>query len=194
MSERITPDLVVAAYCRGWFPMAERRDGPLHWYEPAERAIFVPGTEHISHSLASTARRDIYDVRINADFSATIRACAERQETWISEEIVAVYTALHEAGLAHSVEAYRDGELAGGLYGVALGGAFFGESMFSRRTDASKVAFLVLCRRLRERGFTLLDAQFMTAHLASLGAIRVSRDEYLRRLAAALQRRCRFDP
>lgn len=194
MSERITPDLVVAAYCRGWFPMAERRDGPLHWYEPAERAIFVPGTEHISHSLARTARRDIYDVRINADFSATIRACAERQETWISEEIVAVYTALHEAGLAHSVEAYRDGELAGGLYGVALGGAFFGESMFSRRTDASKVAFLVLCRRLRERGFTLLDAQFMTAHLASLGAIRVSRDEYLRRLAAALQRRCRFDP
>ncbi len=194
MSERLTPELVVAAYCRGWFPMAERRDGPIHWYEPAERAIFVPGTEHISHSLARTARRGVYDVRINADFSATIRACAERPETWISEEIVAVYTALHEAGLAHSVEAYRDGELAGGLYGVALGGAFFGESMFSRRSDASKVAFLVLCRRLRERGFTLLDAQFMTAHLASLGAVRVSRDGYLQRLAAALQRRCRFDP
>lgn len=194
MSERLTPELVVAAYCRGWFPMAERRDGPIHWYEPAERAIFIPGTEHISHSLARTVRRGVYDVQINAGFAATMRACAERAETWISEEIVAVYTALHEAGLAHSVEAYRDGMLAGGLYGVALGGAFFGESMFSRRTDASKVAFLVLCRRLRERGFILLDAQFMTAHLASLGAIRVSRDEYLQRLAAALRLRCRFDP
>src|SRR5579885_2179757 len=179
MSDALTPELVVAAYCRGWFPMAERRDGPIHWYEPAERAIFVPGTEHISHSLARTARRGIYDVRVNADFAATMRACAERAETWISDEIVAVYCALHAAGLAHSVEAYRDGVLAGGLYGVALGGAFFGESMFSRRTDASKLAFLVLCRRLRERGFVLLDAQFMTAHLASLGAIDVSRVEYL---------------
>lgn len=194
MRERLTPDLVVAAYCRGWFPMAERRDGPIHWYEPSDRAIFVPGTEHISHSLARTARRGRYDVRINADFAATMRACAERAETWISEEIVAVYTALHAAGLAHSVESYCDGALAGGLYGVALGGAFFGESMFSRQTDASKVAFLVLCRRLRERGFVLLDAQFMTAHLASLGAVRISRDAYLRRLDAALPLRCRFDP
>ncbi|HZQ35744.1 MAG TPA: leucyl/phenylalanyl-tRNA--protein transferase [Dehalococcoidia bacterium] len=194
MSERLTPELVVAAYCRGWFPMAERRDGPIHWYEPVERAIFIPGTEHISHSLARTARRGIYDVRINADFAGTMRACAERPETWISEEIVAVYTALHAAGLAHSVEAYRDGELAGGLYGVALGGAFFGESMFSRGSDASKVAFLALCRRLRERGYVLLDAQFMTAHLASLGAIRIARDDYLQRLAAALRLRCQFDP
>ena len=194
MSEQLTPELVVAAYCRGWFPMADRRDGPIHWYEPAERAIFVPGTEHISHSLARTARRGTFEVRTNADFAGTMHACAERPETWISKEIIAVYTALHAAGLAHSVETYQDGVLVGGLYGVALGGAFFGESMFSRRSDASKIAFLVLCRRLVEQGFVLLDAQFMTAHLASLGAITVSRAEYLQRLDAALRRRCRFAP
>jgi leucyl/phenylalanyl-tRNA--protein transferase len=189
---RLTPELVVAAYCRGWFPMAESRDGAVRWYEPHERAIFVPGEEHISHSLARTFRRGVYDVRINHDFEATLRACADREETWISEEIVDVYTALHRAGLAHSVESYRDGALVGGLYGVALGGAFMGESMFSRATDASKVAFLVLCRRLKERGFMLLDAQFLTPHLASLGAFTVSAAEYRRRLAAALQLRCRF--
>ncbi|HLZ73196.1 MAG TPA: leucyl/phenylalanyl-tRNA--protein transferase [Dehalococcoidia bacterium] len=194
MRQHLTPQLVVAAYCRGWFPMVEGRDGPIGWYEPAERAIFVPGEEHISHSLARTYRRGVYEVRINHDFAATLRACAARPETWISAEIAIVYTALHEAGLAHSVEAYRDGMLAGGLYGVALGGAFFGESMFSRQTDASKIAFLVLCRRLRERGYALLDAQFMTAHLASLGAVTVSRDVYLLQLEAALRRRCRFDP
>ncbi len=194
MSQRLTPELVVAAYCRGWFPMAEGRDGPIGWYEPSERAVFVPGTEHISHSLARTFRRGRFDVRINHDFAATLRACAARPQTWISAEIVAVYTALHEAGLAHSVEAYCGATLAGGLYGVALGGVFFGESMFSYRTDASKVAFLVLCRRLRERGFTLLDAQFMTAHLASLGAITAARDEYLRRLRDGLRLHCTFDP
>jgi leucyl/phenylalanyl-tRNA--protein transferase len=191
-SKRLTPELVLAAYCRGWFPMANNRRGEIRWYEPSERAIFVPGEEHVSRSLARTVRRGLFDVRIDHDFAATIRACAARSETWISDEIVEVYTALHEAGFAHSVETYRDGVQEGGLYGVAIGGLFAGESMFSHATDASKVAFVALCRRLRERGYVLLDAQFMTAHLARLGAIRVSRDEYLRRLQDALRRLCTF--
>jgi leucyl/phenylalanyl-tRNA--protein transferase len=188
----LTPELVVAAYCRGWFPMAEPDGGEIGWYEPQRRAIFVPGNEHISHSLARTYRRGVFDVQIDRDFTAVMRACAAREETWISDEIVDVYTHLHRAGLAHSVESYRDGELVGGLYGVSLGGAFMGESMFSRATDASKIAFLVLCRRLNERGFVLLDAQFITAHLASLGAVEISHDEYLRRLQAALRRRMQY--
>ncbi len=185
--------MIVAAYCRGWFPMADSRDGELRWYEPRERAIFVPGQEHISHSLARAYRRGTFEVRIDHDFPATIRACADRDETWISAEIVDVYTELHRAGIAHSVESYRDGELVGGLYGVALGGAFMGESMFSRASDASKIAFLVLCRRLWQCSFTLLDAQFMTAHLATLGAIQIPQQEYVRRLGSALALDCSFD-
>ncbi len=184
--------MVVAAYCRGWFPMADAHDGAVRWYEPHDRGIFVPGEEHIAHSLARTFRRGVFDVRIDHDFPATIRACAGRAETWISDEIITVYTELHRAGIAHSVESYRDGELAGGLYGIALGGAFMGESMFSRVTDASKIAFLVLCRRLRERGFVLLDAQFMTEHLATLGATEIPQGEYLRRLTEALTHTCSF--
>jgi len=185
--------MIVAAYARGWFPMADSSDGSISWYDPPERAIFVPGEEHISHSLARTFRRGQFEIRVDHDFPTTIRTCAERDATWISKEVMAVYTALHRAGMAHSVETYREGRLAGGLYGVSLGGAFMGESMFSRATDASKIAFLALCRRLRERGFTLLDAQFMTDHLARLGAVQVSRREYLRRLQQALARDCIFD-
>jgi leucyl/phenylalanyl-tRNA---protein transferase len=188
----LTVELVVAAYCRGWFPMADSSTGRIRWYEPRRRAIFVPGEEHISQRLARTYRRGVFEVRIDHDFMGTMGACADRPETWISDEFVTVYTAMHRAGLAHSVEAYQDGALVGGLYGVSLGGAFFGESMFSRATDASKVCFLVLCRRLQERGYILLDAQFMTEHLATLGAIEVSQREYLRRLQAALALRCTF--
>jgi leucyl/phenylalanyl-tRNA--protein transferase len=188
----LTPEMVVAAYCRGWFPMANER-GEIGWYDPPQRAIFIPGEEHISRRLARTLRSGRFVVTINHDFEATIRACADRPETWISEEIIAVYCELHRLGLAHSVESYRDDALVGGLYGVALGGAFFGESMFSRATDASKAAFAVLCRRLRERSFTLLDAQFMTPHLASLGARLVPRAEYLLLLREALARDCFFD-
>jgi len=184
----LTPEMVVAAYCRGWFPMADSRDGNVRWYEPRERAVFIPGHEHISRSLQRTYRRGLFEVRVDHDFVATMRACAERPETWISDEIIDVYGDLHQAGIAHSVETYRDGALVGGLYGVALGGAFMGESMFSRATDASTIAFLVLCRRLKQCGFALLDAQFMTAHLATLGAIQIPQREYVRRLGAALAR------
>lgn len=193
VGQRLTPDLVLAAYCRGWFPMADGREGPIKWYEPRQRAIFVPGEEHISHRLARRFRSGAFEVRINHDFAGTMRACADRSETWISDEIVAVYTELHDAGFAHSVEAYREECLVGGLYGVSIGAAFMGESMFSCVTDASKVCFLVLCRRLKERGFVLLDAQFMTAHLASLGAVEISQRKYLARLERALRVRCNFD-
>jgi leucyl/phenylalanyl-tRNA--protein transferase len=134
----------------------------------------------------------VYEVRLNTEFEQVVLACAEREETWISAEIFRAYAALHRLGLAHSVEAWRGDELAGGLYGVALGGAFFGESMFSRQTDASKVALVALVERLRARGYVLLDTQFLTDHLARFGAIEIPRAGYERRLAAALGRACRF--
>lgn len=187
----LSADLVVAAYRRGYFPMADGR-GEVGWYLPERRAVLLPGDAHISHSLARLLRQGRYEVAIDRDFSAVVRACASREETWISDEIKRVYTDLHYQGFAHSVEAYDAGILAGGLYGVAIGGAFFGESMFHRATDASKVAFAALCRRLDERGFLLHDAQFMTPHLATLGAREIPKNVYLRLLHIAVQAGCQF--
>jgi leucyl/phenylalanyl-tRNA--protein transferase len=190
--ERLTPELLVGAYCLGMFPMAESHAGPIRWYAPDPRAVIPLDAFHVPRSLARTLRRGTYTVRVNTAFGAVIRACADRPETWISDEIVRAYEALHALGLAHSVEAWRGGELAGGLYGVALGGAYFGESMFSRGRDASKVALAALVERLRARGYLLLDTQFLTPHLARFGAVAIPRAEYLHRLAAALERDCRF--
>jgi len=187
----LSSETVLAAYSRGYFPMADDR-GKIRWYLPSRRAIFLPGDAHISRSVARLLRTKRFEVGFDRDFSGVIRACANRGETWISAEILMTYLALHQRGWAHSVETYDDGRLAGGLYGVAVGGAFFGESMFYRVTDASKVAFAALCLRLDERGFRLHDAQFMTQHLESLGAREVSNDIYLRLLASALSLRCRF--
>lgn len=184
----LTPELVVAAYMRGYFPMADQR-GEIGWYLPKRRAVFLPGDAHRSRTVARLLRQQRFEVVFDRDFPSVIRACAERSETWISGEIIRTYEALHDAGLAHSVEAYQAGSLVGGLYGVALGGVFFGESMFHRVGDASKVAFATLCRRLDERGFKLHDAQMMTPHLASLGARDVSLGTYLDLLAAALRLR-----
>ncbi|HLH26630.1 MAG TPA: leucyl/phenylalanyl-tRNA--protein transferase [Chloroflexota bacterium] len=189
---RLTPELVLGAYCRGLFPMARSRRGPIEWFRPDPRAIFDPYRIHLSRRLLRTVRSGPFDVRINADFAAVIAACAARAETWISPEVERVYGALHARGFAHSVEAYQDGALVGGLYGVAIGGAFMGESMFHDVTDASKVCFAHLAARLRERGYLLLDTQFMTDHLASLGAYYVSAAEYDRLLARALHLDCRF--
>jgi len=183
----LTPELIVAAYCQGIFPMADEYDGEIGWYSPDPRAIFPLDAFHVPRSLAKTIKRGVFDVRVDTAFEAVMRGCAEREETWISDEIVQAYTALHRAGLAHSVEAWHEGELAGGLYGVALGGAFMGESMFTRVTDASKVCLVFLVERLRARGFTLLDSQMPTEHLAKFGQIVIPRAEYLRRLAAALR-------
>jgi leucyl/phenylalanyl-tRNA--protein transferase len=192
MRERLTPELLVRAYCAGGFPMADHRTGRIGWYAPDPRAVIPVDAFHVPRSLRQTLRRDRFEVTVNVDFSAVIEACAAREETWISGEVIGAYTELHRLGLAHSVEVWTDGQLAGGLYGVALGGAFFGESMFSRETDASKVALVAVSERLRARGFVLHDVQYLTPHLARFGAVEIPRVEYERRLAAALALNTRF--
>lgn len=186
MTDILTPELLIRGYCSGVFPMAHA-DGAVRWYAPDPRAIFPLDAFHVPRSLRQTIGKGIFDVRIDHDFASVIHACAEREQTWISEEIMAAYGALHDLGIAHSVECWREDRFAGGLYGVALGGAFFGESMVSRETDASKVALVALVERLRERGFTLLDTQWLTPHLARFGAVEISRRTYEQRLAAALR-------
>lgn len=168
-------------------------DGEIAWFSPDPRAI-IPLDDgfHIPHGLRRTLKKNRFEIRIDAGFETVMRKCGEREETWINEEIVASYVRLHELGYAHSVEAWLDGKLAGGLYGVAIGGAFFGESMFHEVTDASKVALCALVARLRERGFGLLDTQWMTGHLATFGAREIPKSEYERRLAASVNRECRF--
>ena len=190
----ITPELVLRAYAIGLFPMAEDRDAAhLHWVEPERRGVFPLDGLVVSKSLAKTVRADIYDVTADGAFREVMEACAARDKTWINDEILRLYCELHARGHAHSVEARLGGELVGGLYGVSLGAAFFGESMFFRARDASKVALVHLVARLKMGGFALLDTQFITDHLASLGAIEISRAEYRRRLASALARAGDFE-
>jgi len=186
----IEPDLLLAAYSAGYFPMADSRHGQIRWYSPDPRAIIPLDSFKISRSLRQTMKKNLFDVRLNASFEDVMRRCAEREDTWISEEIVQSYRELHRLGNAHSVESWREGRLVGGLYGVTLGAAFFGESMFSIERDASKVALVSLVERLRKNDFELLDTQFITAHLAGFGAIEIPRKNYLLLLkkAAARQR------
>lgn len=188
----LSPELILAAYQAGAFPMAMEH-GEIGWFSPDPRGVLPLDGFQAPRSLRQTVRRGKFDVRIDTAFAEVMRGCADRTEgTWISDEIHAVYTALFEQGAAHSVECWAGAELAGGLYGVAIGGAFFGESMFTRVTDASKVALFHLVARLNERGYTLLDTQWLTPHLARFGAVEIPRREYLRRLRAALGRECRF--
>ena len=183
----ITPELLLNAYAAGIFPMAETRDDPdVFWVDPRRRGIFPLDRFHLSRSLARRIRRWPHEVSINRTFADVVDACADRDETWINAEIRRLYLDLHRMGHAHSLEVWDGDALVGGVYGVTLGAAFFGESMFSRRTDASKIALTYLVDRLRRGGFQLFDAQFLTPHLASLGAIEVTRAEYHRRLEAAL--------
>jgi len=189
----LTPEGVELAYRHGTFPMADERTAEILWFRPDPRAVIPLDGFHVSRSLARTLRRAAFDVRVDTDFEGVMRGCADRPEgTWISERFVEVYGALHRAGKAHSVEAWREGRLAGGVYGLALGGAFMAESMFHRETNASKVALAALTSRLRERGFILLDVQYVTPHLESLGAIEITRREYERRLERALALPCTF--
>jgi leucyl/phenylalanyl-tRNA---protein transferase len=190
----LAPSLLTAAYEAGFFPMA-MEDGEIRWYSPDPRGILPLDGFHASRRLLRVVRSGRFDVSFDRAFPGVMEACAaDREEgTWISGEILASYGALHELGFAHSVEVWAGGALAGGLYGVALGGAFFGESMFHRVSDASKVALWALVGRLRERGFTLLDIQWLTPFLASCGAIEIPRDQYLARLAEALQIDARFE-
>jgi leucyl/phenylalanyl-tRNA--protein transferase len=170
-------------------------DGAIAWFSPDPRGVIPLETFHVPSRLARVVRRGTFEIRIDHDFERVIRACADRGDddgTWISEDIVEAYVELARLGLAHSVEAWQDEQLAGGLYGVHLGGAFFGESMFHRVTDASKVALVALVERLRARGFTLLDTQWITPHLEQFGAVEIPRAEYVRRLEDAIARPCRF--
>ncbi|MBY6242146.1 leucyl/phenylalanyl-tRNA--protein transferase [Methylosinus sp. Sm6] len=190
-SYAITPQILLRAYSIGLFPMAESaEEEQLFWVDPQERAIFPLDAFKVSRSLAKTIRQDRFEVHIDRDFDAVIDACAasapKRENTWINSEIRRLYRELFDLGFVHTVECWRAGALVGGLYGVALRAAFFGESMFHRETDASKVALSHLVARLRSAGFCLLDTQFMTTHLASLGAVEISRDAYHDRLERAL--------
>ncbi|MEX2616521.1 MAG: leucyl/phenylalanyl-tRNA--protein transferase [Alphaproteobacteria bacterium] len=189
---KLTPDMLLRAYAIGVFPMAEDRDDPeLFWVDPRLRGVIPLDGFHVPRRLARTIRSGRYHVTFDHDFHTVIESCAEasegRQQTWINDRIITLYTTLSHMGYAHSVECWRDDELVGGLYGISLGGAFFGESMFSRARDASKIALVHLVARLIAGGYTLLDAQFITSHLSQFGATEIPRAEYRIRLADALK-------
>ncbi|WP_255743841.1 leucyl/phenylalanyl-tRNA--protein transferase [Aliiroseovarius sediminis] len=180
-------ELLLRAYGMGVFPMAERRDDlRVFWVDPEARGIFPLDHFHISRSLSRTIRRAPFSVTLNRDFASVVTACADRDETWINDTIYSLYQDLHRMGHAHSLEMWDGDALVGGVYGVTLGRAFFGESMFSRRRDASKVALAYLVRHLSNTGFRLFDTQFLTPHLASLGAVKIPRKTYHEMLEAAL--------
>lgn len=191
MDPRFTPELIIRAYCMGIFPMGG--DDGIHWYSPDPRCIIDLDEFHASQRLMRTYRKNKFDLRIDTSWEQVLRECARRETTWITEDIFEAYTELHQMGVAHSVEAFSDGVLVGGLYGVSLGGAFMGESMFHSATDASKVCLVYLVERMKERGYVLLDCQYMTEHLRTFNARLIPRDEYLQRLQAALQLNCRLD-
>ena len=188
----LTPNILLRAYAEGIFPMAHSEEGGrIYWYDPDPRTIIPLEGFHVSRSLKRTLKRRLFEVRYSSNFRRVMEGCAApapgRETTWISDDLIGLYTQLHRHGYAQSCEAYLDGELVGGVYGVSLRGLFAGESMFSRVTDASKVALVSLLGRLRDLGYTLFDTQFMTPHLKTFGAVEIPRSEYQRRLAQALE-------
>jgi len=187
MINQLTPDLMLQAYASGIFPMAESRSDPeLFWMDPQFRGVFELKNFHISRSLSRRIRQEPFTIRTNTAFMDVIRGCAGREQTWINAQLLELYEALHEMGHAHSQEVWEGDILVGGVYGLSIGGAFFGESMFSHRTDASKIALAYLVDRLRQGGFALFDTQFITPHLASMGAVEIPRDAYHLLLEQAL--------
>lgn len=190
---RLTPDLLMQGYATGIFPMAEHRDDPeVFWVDPQRRGVLPLDGFHLSRSLRREMRRTAFDVRIDTDFEAVLDGCADRVDTWINSEIRELYVSLHSRGEAHSLEIWSGDVIVGGVYGVTLGAAFFGESMFSRRSNASKIALACLVDRLNDGGFLLFDTQFLTHHLASLGAIEISRAQYQKALQNACARPASF--
>lgn len=187
----IPADLLLHAYRNAVFPMA-MENGEIAWFSPDPRAIIPLDTFHVPHGLRRVLKKNPFTIRIDSCFERVMKACAQRDETWINTEIFESYVALHKLGYAHSVEAWLGDRLAGGLYGVAIGGAFFGESMFHEVTDASKVALHALVQRLNAQGYTLLDTQWTTPHLRTFGAMEVPRAVYQRLLAASVQKECTF--
>ena len=182
----IDPELLLQGYRLGVFPMA-MEDGAIEWFSPDPRAILPLENFHVPHALRRLLCKGVFETTMDNRFPEVIEACAARKDTWISDEIIESYTRLHELGHAHSVETWIEGELAGGLYGVAIGGAFFGESMFHRVTDASKIALVALVKHLHARKFALLDTQWLTPHLKQFGGIEISRNHYLRLLRRAIE-------
>ncbi len=189
----LTPELLLQAYAAGIFPMGNEDNAQeLYWVDPHERGIIPLDGLHISRSLRKTIRRGDFDIRIDHDFLGTMRDCAAREETWINDTILDLYNALHKRNAAHSVEIWRDGQRIGGLYGVSIGAVFFGESMVSHAPDASKIALVWLVARLRAGGYRLLDTQFTTSHLESMGGVGISRAQYHKLLHSALDTRADF--
>lgn len=195
MTETLTPEILLRAYAMGIFPMAEAQDDPrIHWVDPRRRGIFPLHNFHISKRLARSIRQENYIIRTNTAFEAVVDGCASRAETWINHQIRDAYLGLYQSGHAVSLEVWDDDRLVGGVYGVILGAAFFGESMFSARRDASKIALAWLVHRLRAGGYQLFDTQFLTPHLASLGAVEITRAHYHQQLATAIAATACFDP
>ncbi|WP_370401157.1 leucyl/phenylalanyl-tRNA--protein transferase [Sulfitobacter sp. JB4-11] len=189
----LTPEILLRGYAIGIFPMAEHRDDPdVFWVDPQRRGVLPLDRFHLSRSLAKAMRRSAFTLAVNRDFEGVVAGCAERSETWINDKIANLYSTLHAHGHAHSMEVWDDDMLVGGVYGVTMGAAFFGESMFSRRTNASKMALAALVDRLRQAGYTLFDTQFQTDHLASLGAVEITRSQYHGRLENAKARNAQF--
>ncbi|HEY7089017.1 MAG TPA: leucyl/phenylalanyl-tRNA--protein transferase [Tepidisphaeraceae bacterium] len=192
-SVALDPETLLVAYSQGAFPMTDS-DGTTRWYTADPRGIIPLDAFHVPGTLRQVIRQNRFEVRVNHSFEAVMRACmtVRREGSWISEQLIGVYTQMYELGYAHSVEAWQDGQLAGGLYGVSLGGAFFGESMFHYVRDASKVALVGLMDRLHERGYELLDTQAATQHLRRFGCVEIRAEDYMRRLKRALGRKCSF--
>lgn len=190
----LTPEILIAAYASGIFPMAVNKRCDIRWFSPDPRALIpIDDRFHIPHGLKRTLKKNSFEVTVDQDFESVIRACSTvHGESWISKGIIRSYCELHQLGCAHSIEIRRAGELVGGLYGVHLRGAFFGESMFHRATDASKVALVALVERLRTKAFVLLDTQWTTPHLLQFGAFEMPRADYLQLLGEALKRDCTF--
>ena len=193
MINYLSPEVLLFAYQQGLFPMAESRDAKqIQWIQPKKRGIFPIGEFHISKSLRRALLKNDYSIKINSNFPKVIKKCADRKETWINSDIYDCYCKLHQDGFAHSVEVWKDSQLIGGVYGVAIGAAFFGESMFSEVSNGSKIALAYLHDRLLKTGFLLFDTQFLTEHLASLGAIEITQDEYLTKLEKSLNKNAKF--
>lgn len=192
MTTLLLPEIVLEAYTKGFFPMAEHKHGKIEWHNPDPRAVFPLHRLSMPRSVRQSIKKHDYTFSVNKAFRQVIEGCAARPETWISDEIIETYTELHERGYAHSVEAWQGGELAGGLYGMAFGRAFMGESMFNTMRDASKAAFYFLVGRLREKGFILLDTQYINPHTHSLGAVEISKSAYLQLLKQALASPVKF--
>jgi leucyl/phenylalanyl-tRNA--protein transferase len=192
LNENFNPELIISAYLQGYFPMADSRDGDIYWHSPDPRAIIPLNAAKPHRSLRQFLKNNNYNYTIDAAFGRVIRSCSEREDTWINDEIIECYEILHRAGYAHSVETWFEGEIAGGLYGVAIGGAFFGESMFSFLENASKAAFYHLVEHLKQRNFLLLDTQYINHHTELLGAVEIPKTTYLKLLEQAVNAPTRF--